>query len=195
MPQVFLFRSELRQTCHPTTWRCYAAGDYFRDGGYRHGSATSQAVSRIWDMHGFQSDVHVDGSIGHITLDEGCYYGFQSHCITCIPRLESRAPKRFHPASLHTVVDQRAMRFCQYRQLRACVNQNSTDGSMALFFSAHARTSATVCTTWSTDRVQSSFFGFTAALAAALMHRLSMLYASLRHAFRAAILRPCHRTV
>lgn len=103
MPQVFLFRSELRQTCHPTTWRCYAAGDYFRDGGYRHGSATSQAVSRIWDMHGFQSDVHVDGSIGHITLDEGCYYGFQSHCITCIPRLESRAPKRFHPASLHTV--------------------------------------------------------------------------------------------
>lgn len=103
MPQVFLFRSELRQTCHPTTWRCYAAGDYFRDGGYRHGSATSQAVSRIWDMHGFQSDVHVDGSIGHITLDEGCYYSFQSHCITCIPRLESRAPKRFHPASLHTV--------------------------------------------------------------------------------------------
>jgi hypothetical protein len=77
MPQVFLFRSELRQTCHPTTWRYYAAGHYIRDGGYRHGSATSQAVSRIWDMHGFQSDVHVDGSIGRITLDEGCNYGFQ----------------------------------------------------------------------------------------------------------------------
>ena len=92
MPQVFLFRSELRQTCHPTTWRCYAAGDYFRDGGYRHGSATSQAVSRIWDMHGFQSDVHVDGSMGHITLDEGCYYGFQSHCITCIQGWKAGRP-------------------------------------------------------------------------------------------------------
>lgn len=37
-----------------------------------HGPATSQAVSRVWDMHSIQSDMHVTGSIGRVTLDEGC---------------------------------------------------------------------------------------------------------------------------
>lgn len=77
---------------YPKTWagamRLYTMRAVF---GSCHGSATGQAVSGIWDMHGIQSDLHVDGSIGDITLDEGCHWTSQSQSITCAERHGAQA--------------------------------------------------------------------------------------------------------
>jgi len=79
-----------------------------------------------------------------------------------------RPPKRFHPASLHTVVDQRAM--LPISPAPGLQQAELYIWLKGAFFSAHARTSATVCTTWSTAE-SNRLFGFTAA-PLQLMHRL-----------------------
>jgi hypothetical protein len=65
------FSQRLLRQCHSTRehGRYYAA---VHVGCYRHGFTISHVVSRALDMHGIQSDLHAYGSIGGITLDEGC---------------------------------------------------------------------------------------------------------------------------